>query len=105
MIQFHTYISELFFRFFSQIGYCKILSIVPCAIQYVLVYLFLYIASVYMLLQAGSLPEASCCLGLRLSPEKSIVSPVPPSVRGKLSLDLDIPDDGCVAVQGRGPWS
>ena len=58
-----------------------------------------------MLLQAGSLPEASCCLGLCPSPEKFIVSPVPPSIRGKPSLDLGIPDDGCVAVQGRGPWS
>ena len=29
----HTYVSPFFFRFFSLIGYYKILSIVPCAIQ------------------------------------------------------------------------
>ena len=29
-----------FFKFFSHIGYYEILSIVPCAIQLVLVYLF-----------------------------------------------------------------
>ena len=38
----HTYIS-IFFRFFSLIGYYKILSIVPCAIQWVLVVYLFYI--------------------------------------------------------------
>ena len=32
-----------FFRFFSHIGYYKILSIVPCAIQYILVVYLFYI--------------------------------------------------------------
>ena len=35
----HIYI--FFFRLFSIIGYYKILNIVPCATQYVLVYLFI----------------------------------------------------------------
>ena len=35
VIHIHTHI--FFFRFFYIIGYYKILSIVPCAIQYVLV--------------------------------------------------------------------
>ena len=37
----HMYIYIFSFRFFSLIGYYKILSVVPCAIQWVLVgYLF-----------------------------------------------------------------
>ena len=41
----HTYIHIyiLFLRFFSLIGYCKILSIVPCAIQKVLISYLFYI--------------------------------------------------------------
>ena len=31
--QLYIYIYQLFFRFFSIIGYYKILNIVPCAIQ------------------------------------------------------------------------
>ena len=49
VIQLYVYI--LFFRFFSIIGYYKILSIVPCAIQYrsLLVICFVY-SSRYMLI-------------------------------------------------------
>ena len=41
MIQIYIYI--FFFRFFSLIGYYKILSIVPCAIQWVLAGYLLHI--------------------------------------------------------------
>ena len=41
VIQINTYVYIFFLRFFSIIGYYKILIIVPCAIQQVLaVYLF-----------------------------------------------------------------
>ena len=41
VIQLYIYIQPLFFRFFSHIGYYRILSRVPCAIQEVLAdYLF-----------------------------------------------------------------
>ena len=36
----HMYIYIFFFRFFSIMGYYKMLNIVPCAIQQDLVYLF-----------------------------------------------------------------
>ena len=40
---YHIEIYLFFFRYFSIVGYYKILSIVPCTIQYVLVdYLFVY---------------------------------------------------------------
>ena len=42
VIQFYTYMYIFFFRFFSIIGYYRILSIVPCAIQWVLVVYFIY---------------------------------------------------------------
>ena len=50
-IHMHTYIYmyNYFFRFFSIIGYYKINSIVPCALQQVLVVYFIY-SSVYMLI-------------------------------------------------------
>ena len=43
VIQLYIYIFILFFRLFSIIGYYKILSIVPCAIQKVLVVYLFYI--------------------------------------------------------------
>ena len=40
-IYIHIYIYIFFFRVFLHVGYYKILSIVPCAIQYIIVgYLF-----------------------------------------------------------------
>ena len=48
----HTHTrTHIFFRFFSIIGYYKILDMVPCAIQQVLVVYFTY-SSVYLLKKA-----------------------------------------------------
>ena len=41
------YLSIIFFRFFSLIGHYKILSIVPCAIQQVLVGYLFYINELF----------------------------------------------------------
>ena len=59
MIQLYTYMYIFFFRFFSIIGYYRILSIVPCAIQWVLVVYFIY-SSMYMF-PCGSAGKESAC--------------------------------------------
>ena len=51
-VQFYIFI--LFFRFSSLIGYCKILSRVPCAIQQVLI-VYQFCNHVYMLIPNSNL--------------------------------------------------
>ena len=47
----YVYLYIFFFRFFSIIGYCKIVNIAPCTIQQVLDINLLYICiSVYLLI-------------------------------------------------------
>ena len=48
----YLYISIFFFRCFSIILYYKIMSIVPCAVQYIRVGYFIY-SSVYMLIPSS----------------------------------------------------
>ena len=43
VIQLYIHIYSFFFRFFSRIGYYRVLSRVPCAIQYVVVVYLFYI--------------------------------------------------------------
>ena len=46
VIQLYIYIYSFFFRFFSHIGYYRILSRVPCAVQQALVGYLFYILAV-----------------------------------------------------------
>ena len=57
VIQLYIYICLFFFKFFSHIGYYKILSIAPCAIQQVLVvYLYIVVCICYSQIPNLSLP-------------------------------------------------
>ena len=49
MVQLYIYTHLFFFKFFSHLGYYRIASRVPCAIQQVLVYYYFIFSNVYML--------------------------------------------------------
>ena len=49
----HTHTHIFFFRFLSLIGHYKILSMVPCAIQWSLWVIYLIYSNVYMLISSS----------------------------------------------------
>ena len=49
MVQLYIYMYLFFFKFFSHLGYYRIPSRVPCAIQQALVYYYVIFSNAYML--------------------------------------------------------
>ena len=80
----HLYIYPFFFRFFSHINYYRILNIVPCAIQWILMYYMYMFACVYV-------------------NTKLLIHPSPPH-RNSLKLAYSVKERWCVSEELQYSW-